>query len=270
MALTSARRRSRRRCSDFPQIVRVMTEAWAATNLYCPNCGHQSLTQYEVNRPVADFFCSICCDDFELKSSSRAFGKKMANGAYETKMQRLASDTSPNLVLLRYDLERRQVRDLACVPRRFFVHSIIEARKPLAETARRRGWIGSNILLHLVPKIGRIDLVRNGETMDKRAVLEKWRQTAFLEKNTGTARGWLVDVMICIERLEKETFSLTDIYECEGRLEQLYPENQHVRAKIRQQLQVLRDNGYLVFLGNGEYRKNAQPIDRTMSASRRD
>lgn len=34
----------------------------------------------------------------------------------------------------------------------------------------------------------------------------------------------------------------------------MYPENQHIRAKIRQQMQVLRDEGFIEFLGNGEYR----------------
>jgi type II restriction enzyme len=34
----------------------------------------------------------------------------------------------------------------------------------------------------------------------------------------------------------------------------LHPANRHVRAKIRQQLQVLRDAGLLDFVGRGEYR----------------
>jgi type II restriction enzyme len=33
-----------------------------------------------------------------------------------------------------------------------------------------------------------------------------------------------------------------------------YPGNRHVRPKIRQQLQVLRDSGYLEFLSKGTYR----------------
>jgi len=34
----------------------------------------------------------------------------------------------------------------------------------------------------------------------------------------------------------------------------LYPQNAHVRDKIRQQLQVLRDLRLLEFLGSGSYR----------------
>jgi hypothetical protein len=33
-----------------------------------------------------------------------------------------------------------------------------------------------------------------------------------------------------------------------------YPKNWHVRDKIRQQLQVFRDKGFLEFLGSGTYR----------------
>jgi type II restriction enzyme len=37
-------------------------------------------------------------------------------------------------------------------------------------------------------------------------------------------------------------------------LAKLHPNNAHVRDKIRQQLQVLRDLGLLTFLGSGSYR----------------
>ena len=36
-------------------------------------------------------------------------------------------------------------------------------------------------------------------------------------------------------------------------LARMHPENRHVRDKIRQQLQVLRDKGFLEFVGRGEY-----------------
>ena len=41
------------------------------------------------------------------------------------------------------------------VPKHFFVPDIIEKRKPLAETARRAGWIGCNIVLKNIPNEGR-------------------------------------------------------------------------------------------------------------------
>jgi hypothetical protein len=49
-------------------------------------------------------------------------------------------------------------------------------------------------------------------------------------------------------------FSLDDVYAFEAHLSSLYPMNQNVRPKIRQQLQLLRDQGILEFQGQGRYR----------------
>ena len=48
-------------------------------------------------------------------------------------------------------------------------------------------------------------------------------------------------------------FTLKDVYAHADALAALHPENLHVNAKIRQQLQVLRDNEQLTFLGGGRY-----------------
>jgi len=60
--------------------------------------------------------------------------------------------------------------------------------------------------------------------------------------------------MRCVERIGRDTFSLDDVYAFEDRLTALYPGNRNVRPKIRQQLQVLRDRGFLEFTGRGRYR----------------
>ena len=51
-------------------------------------------------------------------------------------------------------------------------------------------------------------------------------------------------------------FTLVEVYAQEARLAALYPGNNTIRPKIRQQLQVLRDRGWLAF-GNrrGTYRR---------------
>lgn len=53
------------------------------------------------------------------------------------------------------------VSNLFVVPKHFFVTDIIEERKPLADTARRAGWVGCNILLSHVPDAGEIFIVRD-------------------------------------------------------------------------------------------------------------
>jgi type II restriction enzyme len=236
------------------QRARIFTESWVAAYLFCPNCGAARMAKRPNNAPLADFHCAECREEFELKSKKGPMGPKVADGAYGAKLKRLASDTNPNLTLMSYDLARFQVTDLFFVPKQFFVREIIEERPPLAPTARRAGWIGSNILLSEVPASGKVWFVRGGEALAKADVLEQWRRTLFLREARPAARGWLIEVMKCVELIGREAFSLDDVYAFEDRLSRLYPENRHVREKIRQQLQVLRDRGWVEFVGRGRYR----------------
>ena len=50
-------------------------------------------------------------------------------------------------------------------------------------------------------------------------------------------------------------FTLEEMYTHEGQLRLIYPDNQNIRPKIRQQLQVLRDLGFVSFSGGGRYRR---------------
>lgn len=243
-----------KRYDSGSQSARSLTEAWVSESMYCPNCGHSKLNQFPANMPVADFFCAVCNDQFELKSQKKAFGKVIANGAYATKIQRLESNTSPNLILMSYSHAENSVRDILLIPKRFFVPAIVQQRPPLRMTARRAGWVGSNIMIGNVPDSGRIFMCESGKLLPKEIVLEQWRKTAFLNNLNLTAKGWLIEIMNCVGQLDKNGFSLDDVYRFEVELSRLYPENNHVRPKIRQQLQVLRDNGYLEFLGHGRYR----------------
>jgi len=61
--------------------------------------------------------------------------------------------------------------------------------------------------------------------------------------------------MCCIDAIPKETFSLKQIYAFEALLQQKYPNNRFVKDKIRQQLQILRDQGLIEFVSSGVYRK---------------
>jgi type II restriction enzyme len=147
------------------------------------------------------------------------------------------------------------VTNLLVIPKHFFSAAVIEQRKPLSPTARRAGWVGCNILVHGVPHSGRIFLVRNGLIAAKSDVLAQWRRTLFLrEQQSSGAKGWLLSVMRCVEKMGLRTFSLEQVYAFEEELRWHYPKNLHIRPKIRQQLQVLRDKGYLEFTGGGFYR----------------
>src|SRR3972149_5319242 len=144
------------------QSARAWTERWVRDQVYCPNCGNAKITSFPNNSPLADFFCGSCDEEYELKSQKGTFGSKVLDGAYQAKCVRLAADNNPSLFLLNYDLKNLSVTNLLLVPKHFFVREIIEERKPLAVTARRAGWIGSNILLNQIPASGKIYIVRNG------------------------------------------------------------------------------------------------------------
>lgn len=145
--------------SSGSQSARAWTESWIRSWAYCPNCGHTQLNSFPNNQPVADFFCSHCKEEFELKSKKGKFGPKLANGAFKTKCERLAASNNPNFFLMNYDLKTLAMVNLFIIPKHFFVREIIEERKPLAATARRAGWIGSNILLGSIPETGKIHIV---------------------------------------------------------------------------------------------------------------
>jgi type II restriction enzyme len=236
------------------QSARAWTEAWVKAWAYCPHCGNAKMSQFPNNSPLADFLCSSCNEEFELKSQKTKFGAKVADGAYKTKCERLAASNNPNLLLMNYDLKSLAVVNLFIVPKHFFVPEIVEKRKPLKATARRAGWVGSNILIGSLPDAGRIHIVRNGVIRSKDVVLEEWQKTLFLRTESLESRGWLLDVMKCVESLGKKEFTLDDVYSFERHLGELYPGNQNVRPKIRQQLQYLRDRGFIEFVSRGNYR----------------
>jgi hypothetical protein len=69
-------------------------------------------------------------------------------------------------------------------------------------------------------------------------------------------RGWTLDVLEVVLKMKNSTFRLSEVYEYVEKLQTAHPLNNHVQAKIRQQLQVLRDLKLLDFLDQrGTYRK---------------
>ena len=144
-----------------------------------------------------------------------------------------------------------QVQNLVHIPHFAFSASAIEARKPLAPEARRAGWVGCNIVLKNIPLDARIRIISDGVAVPPHQVRESFRRLRPLEEISPRERGWTLDVLRIVRSLGKKEFSNSDVYSFESQLEQLHPNNRHVRDKIRQQLQVLRDRGFLIQVERG-------------------
>jgi type II restriction enzyme len=236
------------------QIARVLTENWVKDNSYCPCCGEVPLNEFENNRPVADFYCKKCSEEFELKSKNGKFSTTINDGAYSTMIERINSKKNPNFFFLTYS-KSWSVENFLIIPKQFFTPEIIIKRKPLSSTAKRAGWIGCNIDISNVAEAGKVFLVKDTNIIDRKVVENSFKQTLFLREKTSESKGWILDIMLCVDALKKNEFTLDEIYQFESKLKLKYPNNNFIKDKIRQQLQVLRDKGIINFVGRGNYKK---------------
>jgi type II restriction enzyme len=160
------------------------------------------------------------------------------------------------------------VRNLLLIPHFAFPPSAIIKRPPLSAKAQRAGWVGCNFALDRIPSDARIPIVttikprRDGDTecvmiSPPEEVRAKFKRIKPLRDLSVTQRGWTLDVLNLVRRLTNSklktqnstlppgAFSNADLYAFEKELAALHPDNRHIRDKIRQQLQVLRDTGFL-------------------------
>ena len=146
--------------------------------------------------------------------------------------------------------------------------------------------IGAGRPLNRVPVEARIAVVTESEVTPEKEVREKFKRVKPLKDISVTQRGWTLNVLNIVRRLvnsegraprdqnisdksgrrgtpPSEIFTPADVYAFERELEALHPDNRHVRdnpvnkkhrAGIRQQLQVLRDLGFLLHIERGIWR----------------
>jgi type II restriction enzyme len=244
------------------------------------------------NAKASDFSCPNCGFWYQLKGQKTAIRNTITDGAYETMMEAIRSDRAPNYYFMHYDLSSWTIRNLLLVPHFAFPASAIIKRKPLAESARRAGWVGCNFALDRIPIDARIDLVKERVVLPASEVRQRFKKVKKLQELPVSLRGWTLDVLNIVRRLEgrgqergarpsrpqvsasrrnpigseRETrsvatgtvavpaeFKNADVYAFERELEKLHPGNRHIRDKIRQQLQVLRDQGFLVHAGRNRW-----------------
>jgi type II restriction enzyme len=176
------------------------------------------------------------------------------DAGYKQMCRAIREDRTPNLLVLHYDFRAWQVSNLVLIPRFAFSYAAIEKRPPLRASARRAGWVGCNILLNRIPADARVALIEDGEPADRAQVRRRYKHVKPLAAMDPHERGWTLDALNALRSLRKRSFTLAEAYSLEDELGRLHPANRHIRDKIRQQLQILRDAGLLDFLGRGEYR----------------
>ncbi len=209
----------------------------------------------QANAPVKDYICENCKSQYELKSkkdNTDKYETKVNDGVYQTMIGRITSLDNPSFFFMHYDCN--EVNNLIIVPKCFFIPEIIEKRKPLAENARRSGWEGCNILLNKIPDSAKIPIIRNRVILDSKKVCKEYNRIYSLQTDSIESRGWLFDVLKCVERLDT-TFTLKQMYKFVEELRIKHPANNNIEAKIRQQLQFLRDKGFIDFSSRGNYKK---------------
>jgi len=269
-----------------------VTEAWGADNFYCPNCSSPKLDWLKPGTKANDYQCPSCKFWFQLKSQKTRITRTITDGAYQAMMDALREDRSPNFYFLHYDLATWTVRNLLLIPHFAFPPSAIIKRKPLSPTARRAGWVGCNFDLTRIPAEARIAIITSqpdaspapglpnprasvlecggppplfpvghGVAKNMRTLIippeevrEKFRHIKPLAEIPIEKRGWMLDVLNVVRKLGKQEFTNQDVYALELYFKELYPHNNFIRDKIRQQLQDLARAGFLIHAGRNDWR----------------
>lgn len=201
---------------------------------------------------ATDFKCLICGHKYELKTFRKRPYKSLVDGAYSSLISRINAGLTPTLCLLERN-DAWEVKSLTAIHASLLTAWAVQPRPPLSPTARRAGWVGCNIRLDRIPADGEITLIADGVEQSKEETRRKFQQFLPLSKFSADQRGWTALTLSIVRKLPDRTFSLRDLYAKQEEFSAVYPQNRHVRAKIRQQLQILRDFGVLAFKGNGDY-----------------
>jgi type II restriction enzyme len=106
----------------------------------------------------------------------------------------------------------------------------------------------------MIPCDAEVPMVASGFAKAKSDARRRFQRYLPLAEIRPEERGWTTLTLAVIRRMGKPTLSLQDIYARAAEFAAVYPGNRNIPAKIRQQLQVLRDLGILSFEGRGSYR----------------
>lgn len=104
-------------------------------------------------------------------------------------------------------------------------------------------------ILSLLPPL--ISTPDDSETWNKQEIL--YRDD--IDKISQILSPWEKDIYEILSSIEKKTIILNELYGYEKLLQKKHPNNRHIKEKIRQQMQYLRDKGLVEFIDRGVYKK---------------
>lgn len=236
------------------QRARVITEAWFAAEGYCLHCDSKKVEQTKPGTIARDFICPRCRQPYELKAAAKAHTHIVQDGGFDAMMRRIRAEEAPALMLMHYSPEWR-VQKLVAIHPVFLTPAVVRKRRRphIRPRTGQKYWM-CDLNLTVIPPDGKIvvvDGVARPQDEARKAFRASMRFAEIPVKN----RGWTALVLAKVRMIGKAEFTLADVYAHEEAMHAVYPENSHVKDKIRQQLQVLRNLGYIEFLTKrGEYR----------------
>jgi hypothetical protein len=132
------------RYASRSQVARVAVETWAARNVLCWRC-NGALIPAPPNTHLLDAICTSGAHEIQIKATSGIAGDHITGAAFEPIRKRLSEGVLPDYLLISYDRPREIVVLAEFVDGGSIVRGRVASRRPLAETARRAGWVGAVI-----------------------------------------------------------------------------------------------------------------------------
>lgn len=158
------------------QLIRVISEEWFSTQMFCPSCTNNQLVPLPNNSKAADFICTLCNETYQLKSKKSTMGRKITDGHYDTMRNAVIEGKAPNFCFMTYDPNSLSITNLLLVPRFFINLSVLEKRKPLSVKAKRAGWIGCNILYQEISDRGKLFVIEKQKVATTEDVRIRWNK----------------------------------------------------------------------------------------------
>ena len=135
------------------QIARIVTEEWAAFNLFCSACVAPTVGRSVANTRAVDFSCQACGAAYQLKSGT-SWSERIPDAGYEAMVAAVRSDNVPNLLVMQYSFEWR-VRNLLLRAVVFLYRGGNSGKRSPVAPSVRAGWIGCNIDLGAIAPEGK-------------------------------------------------------------------------------------------------------------------